>query len=388
MRPEDNMAAADNLSIMTKTLETKSGKNFSQLSAQEIEQIKKEISQELSALSALSAEDTKRNLRSLRFGVLHNTLLHLAVEFQNESDVALILQLAAGDREIIDARNADYFTAMHFAAINGNDKIASLLIEANANPNTQASEKRRKWTPIHYAAKFGNVKVLELLVFAGVSKETVTGFGLTPLVIAAEFGQVVATEFLLSIGANKNVITSEDNHCMNALHYGVVGNFSEVVKILLKAGINRNAETNSGFTALDFAAKSDNLEMVYLLLKWGAGDFEMAYQVAQKSDSKKSAELIKKYLQARRKVFDVKWLSQNESYLARMLNECTFDNVADAKIEIIDDVDFNPYGLFSLKQTFGFFSKVQKTFAEFACEKTATELPQAINNVKRVARIY
>jgi len=373
---------------MTKTLEAKSGKNFLQLSAGEIEQMKKEIAQECAKLPALGVEEGRRVLRSLRFGILHNTLLHLAVEFQNESDVALILNLTGADREIIDARNADYFTAMHFAAINGNEKITHMLIEANANPNTQASEKKRRWTPIHYAAKFGNVKVLELLIFAGVSKETQTGFGLTPLVIAAEFGQVAAAEFMLSIGANKNVLTIEDNHCMNALHYAVVGNYPEVAKILLKAGIDRNAETNSGFTALDFAAKADNIEMLSLLLKWGAGDIEMAYEVAQKSGAKRASELLKKYSLARRKVFDAKWLLQNESYLARILNQCTPDNVGDVKIEIDDDVDFNPYGLFSLKQTFGFFSKVTKTFAEFAGEKTAQELPQAIENVKRVAKIY
>lgn len=372
---------------MTNILETKSGKEFLQLSQQEIDEIKRTINFEVSQTAILNPEEARKKLRDLRFGTLRNTLLHLASEYGNESDVALILQVAEGDHEIIDARNADFFTALHYASIGGHPEVVQLLINAEANLNPVASEKKRKWTPIHYAAKYGNVKVVEYLIFAGVNKETKTGFGLTPLIIASEFGRIELVESLLSIGVNKDALTIEENYCMNALHYAVVGNYLNVAKLLLKAGINRNAETTSGFTALDFAAKSDNIEMVALLLQWGVGDMDLALRIANENNSNKSAELIKTYIAARKKVFNEKWLYEHESYLARILEEFNHDNADEEKIIIGDTVRFNAYGFLSLKYSFGIFTKEIKTFPEFALEKMANQLPPVLGKLQRILKI-
>jgi hypothetical protein len=377
------MVAVDNkIIIMTKLLETKSGKEFLQLTKQEIDEIKRDISAEVARLVTLDAAAQMQTLMDLRFGILRNTLLHLACEFSNEVDVATILQLAGGKVEIINAKNADFFTAIHFVAITGNENIAKLLFNAKINPNVPASQKRRSWMPIHYAAKYNRVKVMELLIANGVDKETVTGFGLTPFVIASEFGRIDMLKFLLGAGSNKNARTSEDNYCMNALHYAAVGNFIEVAKFLLKSGVERNVETTSGFSALDFAAKSDNYEMVKLLAEWGAGDLELAYKAAKEDGVEKSLELLKQYIDAKKKVFDGKWIVQNESMIAKILTQATLENVGEKKITV-SDVEFNPLGLVSLKQTSGIlFMKKTKTFIEFAFEKTVSELPLALEKFK------
>ncbi len=369
---------------MTNILDTKSGKEFLQLSQQEIAEMKSEINSTVNQIRILNPEEAKKKLRDLRFGTLKNSLLHLASEFGNESDVALMLETAEGDHGIIDARNVDFFTAMHYAAIGGHYNIVQLLIEAEADLNPLASEKKRRWTPIHYAAKYGNVKVVESLIFSGVNKETKTGFGLTPLIIASEFGKAKLVEFLLSIAVNKDAKTIEENHCMNALHYAVVDKSIDVVKLLLMSGIDRNLETTSGFTALDFAAKADNVTMVSLLLKWGVGNMDISLKVANENHAKESAELIKKYIAARKKVFNKKWLNQHESDLARILEGFDRSNIHEEKIIIADDVILNAYGFLSLKYSFGFFSKVTKTFVGFASEKTANELPEAINKLMRI----
>ena len=366
---------------MTDLLESKSWKRRIQITPQEISQIEKDIAILVQQISELDLAEMRRKLRDLRFGILRYNLLHLAAKFGNEEEVALILKLANGEREIVDGRDVDSLTAMHFAAINGNPRIMQMLIENRAELNPPASEKKRRWTPIHYAAKYGNREIMELLISSGISKEEKTDFALTPLIIASEFGRAEIVEYLLANGVNINAQTSEENHRMNALHYAVLYNSPETAEVLLKAGIDKKANTNLGESALDLAAKTNNVKMAALLLEWGVGDMEVALKIADYRHAKEVSELLKKYILVKKNLFKEKWLTENEAYLARFIEQFNRDNLTEAKIAVTDDVAFNAYGILALEQSFGIFSKEEKNFAEFALEKCAYQLPQALEKL-------
>ena len=61
----------------------------------------------------------------------------------------------------MDATTKDLYTALHIAAKEGQEEVASVLLEHKASL-TAATKKG--FTPLHLAAKYGNLKVSRLLL--------------------------------------------------------------------------------------------------------------------------------------------------------------------------------------------------------------------------------
>lgn len=362
-------------------LESASEKFFDKTSPQEIAEFKNVIHSLTLEIAALDPSEAKNNLGELKFGALQNTLLHLAAKFGEDQSVATILQLIKNDKNLVDARNNGLFTPLHFAARNGHIKSVQLLIQSGADVNPVASVENRKWVPIHYAAQFGHADVVEFLIKSGVDKETKTGFGLTPLVVGAEFGHAKVVELMLSLKAEKNVQTIEDNHRMTALHYAAVGNFKDVLLLLLNAGIDKNKQTNLGFSALDFAAKSNNAEIVKILLSWGTADWEHALSVAKDNKSAEAIQVILEYVKAKKNLFDVKFLKIFSADLVKMLK---FDknNLAEPKIILPNNILLNAHGIVGLRQGIGLFSKSEMSLLQIAEKEQMTDLANAIRELK------
>jgi ankyrin repeat protein len=364
-------------------LDKNSERILPRISQDEILQVKNAIAEFVSEISAAQNEEQKRGLMNVRFGVSSNTILHLAAKFGDDKDIAKILEQLSQDQEV-NAINADYFSPLHFAAINGHLKATKLLIAAGANKNAAASERKRSWTPIHYAAQFNHVEVVKFLIESGVNKEVKTGFGLTPLVVAAEFGSNESLEFLLLSGADKNVQTIAENHKMTALHYAVIGNFAKSATLLLDAAVDKDKETDSGFTALDFAAKNNLSEMAVLLMSYGADKWDGALKIAQENKSEDVVRQIKKYQKAKLKLFNSAGLENFAPTLTKALKQFDPKNLGETKIILDDGVALNAFGILSLSHYVGLFSKEKRTFPSFVLENGLMELEKEL---KRLAAI-
>lgn len=72
-------------------------------------------------------------------------------------------------------------TALHHAALNGNDQMASLLIAHHAEMNLKDGEGA---TPLHHAARHGHVKVTQVLIDQGAELNARDNRGFTPLDIS------------------------------------------------------------------------------------------------------------------------------------------------------------------------------------------------------------
>jgi ankyrin repeat protein len=361
-----------------------SEKNFAKLSAEELTNINNAIDDLTLQIENFDDEQSKYQLINLRFGESQNSVLHLVAKFGNSEQMQKIFD-SFNHSNCADIKNSDDFTALHFAAIRGDVELTQILIAANANINAKTSASKRHWSAIHYAAKFGHLKIVKILLDNGVDKEIKTAFGLTPLLVAAEFGHAAIIQFLLSAGANINVQTIEENHAMNALHYAVLGNFGKAVNILLLAKIDYAKETITNLTAFEFAAKNNLVEMVKLLLQWQTIKLESALKIAQSNKNNETEFLIKKYQQAKAKFFNVKFLQNSSPDLVKMINQFDAENLSEAKFYLSPEVAINAFGLLSLEQKFGFFSKKEQSLFDFAVENNLTALKEALKRLKTLA---
>ncbi|MBN9121465.1 MAG: sigma-70 family RNA polymerase sigma factor [Planctomycetes bacterium] len=60
--------------------------------------------------------------------------------------------------------SADSYTAIHYAAQNGNSRAVALLLHYKVDPNTPAG---LEWTPLHFAARHGHLETCRVLIKGG-----------------------------------------------------------------------------------------------------------------------------------------------------------------------------------------------------------------------------
>ncbi len=221
-------------------------------------------------------------------------------------------------KELINEPDSTKFarTPLHYAVIDNNFDAVSILLEHEATASSVDADGRppahftsgkkireilaRNWTPLHFAAHDGNIERGEKLA---KSKDLVNARdrdGKTPLhCCVLSVGFIEFATMLLDNGADSTLKTLSGN---TALHLAVsnghshlipllcehnkeninardsngytplmmVTKKSELVEYLLRSGADVNAQDNQGRTALHWAVLEKNLEVIKLLLDYGA----------------------------------------------------------------------------------------------------------------------
>jgi len=141
-------------------------------------------------------------------------------------------------------------TPIHIAIEKGNKKLVELLINKGADVN---SKDIVGWTPLHKTAKLNEYDIAELLIneSADVNSPGINGW--TPLLRAIGFAHVEMVALLLENGADINVYNKPQE--WGPLHWTAwagVGRAKKnnstlpIAKILVKAGVDPFADSNSG----------------------------------------------------------------------------------------------------------------------------------------------
>jgi uncharacterized protein len=230
------------------------------------------------------------------------TALHWAVYKDDLEAVDLLLRAGAK----ATAPNGFGATPMSLAAENGNAAIVQRLLEAGADPNERM---RGSDTALMMAARTGNLDTVKLLLDRGAevnAKETVRGTTALMWAVAQRHPAVVqllidrganvkassapawqarpvrygkATDPRPSQGRNQDLVVSEvgprnargtDGGGLPPLAFAARSNDLESVRILLAAGADVNQVTNYGWSPLLIATQNRYYQLASYLLDHGA----------------------------------------------------------------------------------------------------------------------
>jgi ankyrin repeat protein len=143
-------------------------------------------------------------------------------------------------------------------------------LKRGGDPNSRSPEGRPLLSLAIWAVEDGGpLELVKLLVNSGASVD-VLDHGATPILVATISRRPDVVRLLLDAGADPTVV-DEEGEC--ALWSAVEEGDRDLAELLLAGGAARTIDESggpSGFTALGRAARRLNLEMVRLLLRFGA----------------------------------------------------------------------------------------------------------------------
>ena len=160
---------------------------------------------------------------------------------------------------------ADGETALLFAAMRGDVKAVSSLLDNGADVNVRHEDG---WSGLMLAAVNGHSRVVQALLDKGANVETKENLmGQTALIWAVKGAHTAVVKALLKAGANVN---DRDKFGGTALTRAANSGNAAIVKTLLEAGADINAREYDGDTALIEATAESHLEIIQAMLKAGA----------------------------------------------------------------------------------------------------------------------
>lgn len=141
------------------------------------------------------------------------------------------------------------------AVINGHFKIACLLLAQDANTELTTRKEgfgSRGWTALHYAANNGDCDFISLLLEHKANVNAPAGsIGFTPLLLAATMGHYDAAKLLLQ---NNAATDSERPNRLTPLHRAAEAGHWDIVELLLNSWANGCATDAYMNTPLDYCA--------------------------------------------------------------------------------------------------------------------------------------
>jgi ankyrin repeat protein len=176
----------------------------------------------------------------------------------------------------VNARSKTGFTALMFAAQQGDVESARILLNAKANPNDAIPKSGA--TPLIIASAIGKPDVVALLLDNGANPNAVDANGFTSLhhaVRDSDYGvdpaskatAVTIVKTLLAHGANPNARLALDKDKTAAERKAQAGNAGARTK---RTSITITEIELEGATPLALAAEVNNLEAVRALVEGGA----------------------------------------------------------------------------------------------------------------------
>ncbi|CAL6272174.1 unnamed protein product [Bathycoccus prasinos] len=183
-----------------------------------------------------------------------------AAAYGNQEKLEHFVNNAPSSSIIIDAKDANGFRPLQWAALNNRVAIAKYLLDLGADVNAGDDERQ---TALHWAAVRGALPVAELLLQRKAKLHNQDIRGYTAAHVAAQYGHAsMLYHFLLRWNLDVNCM-DEDRRC--PLHWGAYKGFKDVVKLLLAFDADVMRPDREGCTALHWAAIRGKAEAAHVL---------------------------------------------------------------------------------------------------------------------------
>uniref|UniRef100_A0A672SAH9 Caskin-2 n=1 Tax=Sinocyclocheilus grahami TaxID=75366 RepID=A0A672SAH9_SINGR len=181
-----------------------------------------------------------------------------------------LLSLLLEAQAVVDIKDSNGMRPLHYAAWQGKADSVLMLLRSGAAVNNASHDGQ---IPLHLAAQYGHYEVSEMLLQHQSNPCILNKAKKTPLDLACEFGRVKVAQLLLSSNMVASLLEGDrkdgsDSNCNTPLHLAARNGHKDVIRLLLKAGIDINRTTKAG-TALHEAALYGKTEVVRLLLDNG-----------------------------------------------------------------------------------------------------------------------
>ena len=237
-----------------------------------------------------------------------SSILLLSASHNSASQARLVEAVQAGDvREVrrrlrsgrellLNSRDEDGLTALHWAVSCNNLELVELLLSKGAQPGLTDSLGQ---TGLHRAVRTHNRELAALLLQNGGRPQPglinqKCGAGRTPLHLAVRDNQPEMVSLLLEEGAD---VSLTDRQGWSCLHLAVIRGHSDCLVALLHQGVNVDQMTR-GWTSLHLASLTQREDITSLLINSGAstsltnGQGKTPLDIARESDNGKTAAII------------------------------------------------------------------------------------------------
>ncbi|CAG2210990.1 unnamed protein product [Mytilus edulis] len=190
-----------------------------------------------------------------------NSPLHIASSYGHHEIANLFL---SNDAEV-DIVNSNECTPLLNSSLSGHVHFTEVLLEHHADVNRCTAS--HSWSALHFAADDGNIDLIKLLVRYKAIVNSQKMNGMTPLYIACNSGHFNAVQLLIE---NKADVNKCENEGWSPIHIACYDGLYDIAEILIINSADVNKDNNTGETPLHYACDGNHINIVKLLLQHGS----------------------------------------------------------------------------------------------------------------------
>ena len=186
-----------------------------------------------------------------------------------KGDVPAVKALIEKSPQLVEARDGDGDTPLHYAALGGNVELINYLIDKGAKIELPNAEHK---TALHFAAVNDRKEAVSALLKRGAALETKDDYGRTALILCArERGQAATGRLLIEAGADVN---AADKFSSTALELAAWRGKTDFVDLLLEKG-TRVPESGRSWQGMLSQAAEKGLTKLFRRLIEGGEDLKV-----------------------------------------------------------------------------------------------------------------
>ena len=190
--------------------------------------------------------------------------VHVHIEFYRMENAILsddwttVLRCISRLKYTFNARDSNFFTPLHIAAMYNKECIAQHLLRGGAFVNAETCDG---YTPLMIAIRGFHLSFIRLLLLYDANPNASTPKGITPLGLAVTYNHKSMINMLLKHGANPN-----GGYPIPHIHRSLWMASEDTTRLLIEAGASLSSKDLRGRLPMDMAFIHKRWEMFYYML--------------------------------------------------------------------------------------------------------------------------